>query len=44
MINYHQNFFYFFSVNKELIISLDFLYARDLGESSVEDEIPEKGL
>ena len=38
--------FYSFSVNtyKELIISLDSLYARDLGGTSVEDEIPERGL
>ena len=39
MINHHQNSFYSFSVNtyKEIIISLDPLYARDLGGTSVED-------
>ena len=46
MINHHQNSFYSFSVNtyKEIIISLNSLYARDLGGTSVEDEIPERGL
>ena len=46
MIYCHQNPFYFFSVNtyKEIIISLDSVYARDLGGTSVEDEIPERGL
>ena len=46
MINHHQNSYYSFSLNtyKEISISLDSLYARDLWGTSVEDEIPEKGL
>ena len=46
MINQYQNSFYSFSVNtyKEIIISLNSLYARFLGGTSVEDEIPERGL
>ena len=37
---------YSFSVNtyKKIIISLDSLYAWDLGGTSVEDEIPERCL
>ena len=46
MINHHQNSFYSISVNtyKEISISLDSLYARDLGGTPVEDEMPERGL
>ena len=41
MINHHQNSYYSFSVNtyKEINISLNYLYARDLEGTSVEDEI-----
>ena len=46
MINHYQNSYYSFFVNtyKEINISLNYLYARDLGGTSVEDEIPERGL
>ena len=46
MNNYHQNFFYSFSVNtyKEISISLYSLYALDWEGTSVEEEIPELGI
>ena len=44
MIYHPKNSFYSFSkhLHKEIWISLDYLYARDLGGTSVEDEIPKE--
>ena len=46
MINHHQNSFYSFSVNtyREISISLNSLYTRNLGGTSVEEVIPEQGF
>ena len=43
---HHQNSFYSFSINtyKEISISLDSFYARDLEVTSVEEEVSERGL